>query len=57
MQIALDAFEAGFEPLTGTGRYVRSLLKHLGPVTAFHKRGHTVPGGVPLRCPANRTVW
>ncbi len=57
MQIALDAFEAGFEPLTGTGRYVRSLLKHLGPVTAFHKRGHTVPGDVPLRCPANRTVW
>jgi glycosyltransferase involved in cell wall biosynthesis len=57
MQIALDAFEAGFEPLTGTGRYVRALLKHLGPVTAFHKRGHQVPGGTPLRCPANRTVW
>jgi glycosyltransferase involved in cell wall biosynthesis len=57
MRIAMDAFEAGFEPLTGTGRYVRALLKHLGPVTAFHKRGHRVPGGVPLRCPANRTVW
>jgi glycosyltransferase involved in cell wall biosynthesis len=56
MEIALDAFEAGFEPLTGTGRYVRSLLKHLGPVTAFHKHGHNVPG-IALRCPANRTVW
>jgi glycosyltransferase involved in cell wall biosynthesis len=56
MDIALDAFEAGFEPLTGTGRYVRSLLKHLGPVTAFHKYGHNVPGTA-LRCPANRTVW
>jgi glycosyltransferase involved in cell wall biosynthesis len=56
VNIALDAFEAGFEPLTGTGRYVRSLLKHLCPVAAFHKHGHDVPG-IALRCPANRTVW
>jgi glycosyltransferase involved in cell wall biosynthesis len=56
VNIALDAFEAGFEPLTGTGRYVQALLRSLGPVTAFHKHGHSVPG-IALRCPTNRTVW
>ncbi|MGD0649901.1 MAG: glycosyltransferase family 1 protein [Verrucomicrobiia bacterium] len=63
MRIALDAFEAGFEPLTGTGRYVRGLLGALNgaEITAFLRHGHGVKTGaaklVALRCPVNRTVW
>ena len=59
MRIALDAFEAGFEPLTGTGRYVRALLAELPreSLTAFCRRGSAVAGGTPMWCLLNRTVW
>jgi glycosyltransferase involved in cell wall biosynthesis len=59
MRIALDALEAGVEPLTGTGWYVRELLSRLPVqfVTPFCRRGNSVPGAVALRSPLNRTVW
>lgn len=57
MKIALDASEAFWPPLTGTGVYTRALLGHLPPAEIVALAAQPAPGVRQLRCPRNRTLW